>query len=415
MRPLPETELMTELEALRAQARGLQSRQEGLRALLECQQALGVSLELDQVLRTIVRQASLLSGAVGARLFLLDDASPTLRCCDGDGLPPEELRRLEFLIGECLSERVGAADEPPPMVEAGIDSAPDPPPLTLELGQVAYLGLLVTLRDRLLGLLAFPVPASRSYTAEEIDLFSAFVRQAAVALQNARRHSSAVQELVERQRAEAKVQSALAEKDVLLREVHHRVKNNLQVVASLLDLQAGTLRDTTARQALRESKDRVQSMARIHEYLYKCSDVTRIGMETYLRNLTSALREVFSTAPIRLSVRVAGVRLDMDRAIACGLIVNELVSNAFKHAFPANQAGEVGVTLEAQEGEYVLSVQDTGVGLPAGMDPQATSSLGLRLVQLLTRQLGGTLTLGSHPGAMARIAFPARPHDRDAA
>jgi two-component sensor histidine kinase len=399
------------LLTLRDQVRGLESRQRDLRALLESQQALGVSLDLDQVQRTIVRQASLLSGAIGARLFLLDDVSSTLRCCDGDGLPPDELRRLEFLIGECFSEQSGPTDGPISVADAGTDSAPDPPSLMLELGQAAHLGLLVALGDRPLGVLAFPIPSSRSYTGEEIGLFGAFARQAAFALHHARHYATARRELAACQREEASIQSALAERDLLLREVHHRVKNNLQVVASLLDLQAGILRDAPARQALQESKDRVQSMARIHEYLYKSVDVNRVAMDDYLRHLATALRHAYNAQHIGLSVQVAVEPFDVERAIPCALIVNELVSNAFKHAFPAGRAGEVVVALESRDDQHVLTVRDTGVGLPPHTDPQSADSLGLRLVGLLAKQIGGMLHLASEGGTTARIAFPVHAHD----
>ena len=407
---LSEVELLT----LRDQVLGLESRQRDLRALLESQQALGGSLDLDQVQRTIVRQASLLSGTDGVRLFLLDDVSSTLRCCDGDELPPDELRRLEFLIGECFSERAGATDGPISVADAGTDFAPDPPSLMMELGQAAYLGLLVALGDRPLGVLAFPIPSSRGYTGEEIGLFGAFARQAAFALHHARHYATARRELAECQREEASIQSALAERDLLLREMHHRVKNNLQVVASLLDLQAGTLRDASARQALHESKDRVQSMARIHEYLYKSTDVSRVAMDDYLRHLATALQQAHNAQHIALSVQVAVGPFDVERAIPCALIVNELVSNAFKHAFPAGRAGEVVVALESRDDQHVLTVRDTGVGLPPHTDPQSADSLGLRLVGMLAKQIGGMLHLASEGGAIARIAFPVRPHEKSA-
>jgi two-component sensor histidine kinase len=403
-----------EFLSLRDQVRRLESRQRDLRALLESQQALGVSLDLDQIQRTIVRQASFLSGVGGVRLFLLDDVSSRLRCCEGDELPPDELRRLEFLIGECFSERAGPPDGPISVADAGTDSALDPPSLMLELGQAAYLGLLVALGDRPLGVLAFPIPSSRGYTGEEIGLFGAFARQAAFALHHARHYATARRELAECQREEASIQSALAERDLLLREMHHRVKNNLQVVASLLDLQAGTLRDASARQALQESKDRVQSMARIHEYLYKSADVSRVAMDDYLRHLTTALQQAYNAQRIDLSVQVDVGPFDVERAIPCALIVNELVSNAFKHAFPAGRTGEVVVALQSRDDQHVLTVRDTGVGLPPHTDPQSADSLGLRLVGMLAKQIGGMLHLASEGGAIARIAFPVRPHERDA-
>jgi two-component sensor histidine kinase len=413
MRPPTEPEPLDEIEALRGQIRELQSRQQRLCAFLECQQTFGEPLDLGQVERQIVRQASIISGTAGVRLFLLEEASPVFRCCDGDTLSSDEIRTLEFMVG---------AEIPEPPAEgkscSSADAAKDSPParsiLMLHLGQVSYLGLPLMPDERMRGILAIPTLPSRRYTAEEIGLFSAFTRHAAVALKNARQCAAARQELTECRRGEASLQSALAERDALLREVHHRVKNNLQVVASLLDLQVGTLLDASTRQAVREIKDRVQSMARIHEHLFQSPDAGRISMDDYLRQLATALRQASNAERIGLSLQVDAAPFNADRAIPCGLIVNELVSNAFKHAFPDGQAGEVAVALENRDGQYVLTVQDTGVGLPPHLDPQFTGSLGLRLVGLLAKQLGGVLHLASEQGTAARITFPARPLDRNA-
>ena len=410
MRLPTEAEMPAEVEILRDQLRELQGRQENLRALLECQRALGESLDLDQVQRTIVRQASTISGADGPRLFLLEDAHPVFRCCDGDTLTPDEMRTLEFLASE-------GASEPRTEGESQSAAATETPPgqsvLMVHLGQVSYLGLPLALGDRMLGILAIPTLSSRKYTAEEITLLSAFAREASVALKNARECAATRQELIECQRREAGIQSTLAERDVLLREVHHRVKNNFQVVASLLDLQARSLQDATTRQAIREIKDRVQSMAWIHEHLFKSPDASRVAMDTYLRQLTTALHQVCNAERIGLSLRVDVAPLKIDQAIPCGLIVNELVSNAFKHAFPTGHTGEVLVALENRDDQNVLTVRDTGVGLPPHLDLQAAGSLGLRLVGLLAKQLGGMLHLASEPGATVRITFPARPPDKE--
>jgi len=414
MRPPPDTEPMDELDALRSQVRELQCRQQNLCAFLECQQTLGEDLDLSRVQRQIVRQASIISGTEGVRLFLLEEASLAFRCCDGDTLSSDEVRTLDFMVGAETPESP-AEGESRSSADVGKVSPPAQSTLMLRLGQVSYLGLPLMLDDGMRGILAIPTPSSRKYTAEEISVFSAFTRYGAVALTNAQQYASARQELTECRRREASLQSALAERDVLLREVHHRVKNNLQVVASLLDLQAGILRDASTLQAVRDIKDRVQSMARIHEHLFKSPDAGRISMDGYLRHLATALHQASNAERIGLSLQVDAVPLNIDQAIPCGLIVNELVSNAFKHAFPNGQAGEVTVALESRDGQYVLTVRDTGVGLPPHLDPQLTGSLGLRLVGLLAKQLEGVLHLASVQGTAARITFPARPLDGNAA
>jgi two-component sensor histidine kinase len=405
-----ETGRLSDLEDLRGQLLELQGRHKALCALLECERALGESLDLDQVQRTIVHQASFISGAVGVRLFLVDNGRPNFRCCNGDTLTPDDVQTLEFLMSQGI---------PGPRIEDGSsaanDALPGGPALMVHLGHSSCLGLPLALADRLLGILAIPIPSSRSYTAEELSLFDAFARRAVVALKHARQHAATREELAECRRREASIQHTLAERDVLLREVHHRVKNNLQVVASLLELKAGALQDSSTRQAVREIKDRVQSMARIHEHLFKSPDAGRITMDKYLRHLATALHQTSNAEDIGLSLHVGAVPLDIDQAISCGLIVNELVGNAFKHAFPDGRVGEVVVAMEDRDGQYVLTVRDTGVGLPPHLDPQSAGSLGLRLVGLLAKQLGGMLHLASEEGVTARITFPAHPLDRDAA
>lgn len=216
-------------------------------------------------------------------------------------------------------------------------------------------------------------------------------------------------DVTERNRAMEKLTASLKEKEVMLKEIHHRVKNNMQVISSMLRLQAGYLEDPQALELFQESQNRVKSMALIHEKLYSSQDLARIDFADYLRNLTSHLFRSYSGhADIALNIEVSDVRLGVDAGIPCGLIVNELVSNALKHAFPNGRPGQITVALRRKNGTYVLSVKDDGVGFPKDVDFRSTPSLGLQLVTTLVSQLDGTVELISNgAGTEFRIEFAA--------
>ena len=203
---------------------------------------------------------------------------------------------------------------------------------------------------------------------------------------------------------------ALREKEALLKEIHHRVKNNLQIISSLLHLQAEQLESSSAKAALMDIQNRVRSMALIHEHLYGSTNLADVDMADYLKQLCGQLYRVMASDPDRVHLRLdlEPVHLEIDQAIPCGLLVNELVSNAFKHAFVGVVGGEVGMELGSiRQGKGVrLRVLDNGVGLPVDFDMKHLSSLGMQLVRDLTRQLGGQLEIGAGPGAEFVVEFP---------
>ncbi|MBI2360743.1 MAG: PAS domain S-box protein [Deltaproteobacteria bacterium] len=222
--------------------------------------------------------------------------------------------------------------------------------------------------------------------------------------------SQVTRDLTERKRVEEQVLSALKEKEVLLKEIHHRVKNNLQVISSMLSLQERSTKDRQAVDVLRESQNRIRSIALIHEKLYQSKDLARVDFAEYVRQLANSLLRSYRAHPDRvtLSIRVADVFLDIDRAIPCGLILNELVSNSLKHAFPEGKIGEIRIDLSRHDGDHLmLVVADNGVGLPGKADIHSTATLGLQLVETLTEQLGGSMELIPEGGTEVRIAFAA--------
>jgi two-component sensor histidine kinase len=212
----------------------------------------------------------------------------------------------------------------------------------------------------------------------------------------------------QRARVEAQVRESLREKEVLLKEIHHRVKNNLQVVSSLLNLQAGQTDDGLATALLRDSQNRIKAMALIHENLYRSSDLALVNFANYATGLLEFLVPTYDTEnKVTFQVQAEEMWLNLDTAIPCGLIINELISNALKHAFPNGTDGLIEVEM-GRDGEWLhLSVKDDGVGFPKGVDFRSTSSLGLQLVNSLASQLDGTVELLNGTGTTFTITFPA--------
>jgi len=209
------------------------------------------------------------------------------------------------------------------------------------------------------------------------------------------------------------------EKEVLLKEIHHRVKNNLQIISSILSLERGRAADQPMREALQDSQNRIRSIALIHEKLYQAHDLARIDLSEYVRELTHYLLRLYrgGGATIATAIRAEPAWLGIDTAVPCGLILNELISNALKHAFPPGwgmspdadeppQQAEIRIELRTeQDRQLMLIVGDNGVGLPPGLDLANTDSLGMKLVNILVDQLGGRLEIRNQNGAEFKVTF----------
>ncbi|NVL91041.1 MAG: PAS domain S-box protein [Desulfobacterales bacterium] len=217
-----------------------------------------------------------------------------------------------------------------------------------------------------------------------------------------------LRDITERKQVEEQIKGSLREKEVLLQEIHHRVKNNMQVISSLLKLQAGYVDDRTYVDMFKESRNRIISMALVHEKLYQSEDLASIDLNEYINHLANALFRSYGvdTNSIALKIDVADVVLGVDTAIPCGLIVNELISNSLKYAFPDGKKGEIKITLRpTDEDEVELTVSDNGVSIPDDLDLTSTESLGLKLVRILTDQLRGKLEIDRNDGTMIQIQF----------
>ncbi len=224
-----------------------------------------------------------------------------------------------------------------------------------------------------------------------------------------------IQDVTARMEARERLEASLAEKEVLLREIHHRVKNNLQIVSTLLDLQSDQVKDPVALGMFREAHDRVRSMALIHERLYRSEDLSGVDFSGYVERMVSDLLHAYRkpSESVRLNVEVEVPPLPIDTAIPCGLMLNELITNVLKHAFLDGE-GSLTVRLVADGDRVILSVADDGVGLPTGIGVGDAASFGLQLIETLTHQLRGTVAWDTAEGEGTRFTatFPAWPERR---
>ena len=213
-------------------------------------------------------------------------------------------------------------------------------------------------------------------------------------------------DITERKRADGLIRAALREKEILLREIHHRVKNNMQVISSLLNLQASKTQDPVTKAILEESRQRVRSIAIIHEKLYNSENLANIDFAVYLKSLADELCKSFGRPEISCVLDLEAIPFEVDKAIPAGLIVNELLTNSLRHAFPPGSKGTVWVHLRSIGDQNVeLVVRDDGVGFPAGTDISSATTMGLAIVRTLVEQMRGTLTMDTSHGTSCTIRF----------
>jgi two-component sensor histidine kinase len=274
---------------------------------------------------------------------------------------------------------------------------------------LSFVAVPIRASDRVLGVLALQdYDREKAYDGHDIELLATIAAQASVALENARLYGAMQRELEERKRAEARILATLEERTTLLGEVHHRVKNNLQVIISLIEMKVGSMEKGDTRRFLEELEGQAHTMALVYEQLYQSESLSRIAMEPYLRQLTSNVLGIFGDSrSLRLGVE-APLSLDMTEAMPCGLIVNELFTNILKHAFPRGFEGEpeVDISMRVEGKACRLVVGDNGVGFPALPERKPGRGFGLRLVDLwATHQLGGSLEVDRAAGTRYTVIF----------
>ena len=236
----------------------------------------------------------------------------------------------------------------------------------------------------------------RKWTFEEQDFAASISYIISLALEASKRDM-----------AQKQIINSLEEKNVLLREIHHRVKNNMQIISSLLSLQSSTIKNPEMRDIFMESQNRVKSMSMIHEQLYQTDDIAKIDFKIYVNGLIKSLFQIYSFGLKRIewNVNVEDVKLDIETAIPCGLIINELVSNSLKHAFNEAHDGKITVNMRKDKNLITMEVSDNGIGLPANFEVEKASTLGLKLVTTLVDQLEGNMVIDRSKGTSYKITF----------
>jgi len=215
-------------------------------------------------------------------------------------------------------------------------------------------------------------------------------------------------DITERKQAEDRLRASLKEKEVLIKEVHHRVKNNLQIVSSLLSLQSGQVVDNKDLELFVESRNRVRSMALIHEKLYQSDDLNRINLKEYVDGIVENVYIAYGGDKEKVSVTsdIQDIYISLEKGVPCGLIINELITNCYKHAFPQDKKGEIRVSVRYESNNYILTVSDNGIGMPGDFSMGRLTSLGIQLVSILTDQLKGTINISAGNGTTIKIVFP---------
>ena len=217
-----------------------------------------------------------------------------------------------------------------------------------------------------------------------------------------------IKDITPRKEAERALNKSLEEKKILLREVHHRVKNNMQVISSLLYVQSGIIKDESARNQFEEARNRIQSMALAHDNLYLSEDISKVDIQSYVKRLVADNMRIYGVDEDRIvcDINIPEVRLPIDQAIPCGLIINELLTNSLKYAFPDNHRGKITIVLQRYGNkELELTVKDNGIGLPEDLVIEKHKTFGLMLVSVLTEQLFGTVHIEKSNGTCVRVKF----------
>ncbi|MGC1245207.1 MAG: histidine kinase dimerization/phosphoacceptor domain -containing protein [Spirulinaceae cyanobacterium] len=265
----------------------------------------------------------------------------------------------------------------------------------------AKLVVPILQQEKLWGLIIVHQCSScRHWSNFETELLQQLADQVGIAISQA-------QLLKEQQESEAMIRASLQEKEVLLKEIHHRVKNNLQVISSLFSLQSYYLEDSKALRVLEDSQSRVKAMALIHEKIYNSQDLSKVNFAKYIQDLANYLFHAYEPNPqVELEIDVEPVSLNLDTATPCGLLINEVISNALKYAFPNKKKGRIWIKLYyLNQEKMVLEIGDNGVGFPPNLDLEETESLGLQLVKDLAQQLKGKLEINCHQGTRLKITF----------
>lgn len=262
--------------------------------------------------------------------------------------------------------------------------------------------------EKIVGVLDIQSDELNAFNQVDVVAMETLSSQITSAIENARLYEQAQQEIEERKNTEQQLKDSLKEKEILLQEIHHRVKNNLQIIISLLRLQSSQMKDRRDARLLKESQNRIRSLALIHDKLYKSKDFANIDFAQYIKSFTLHLLQTYEVPPdrIRINTQLESVYIDINRAIPLGLITNELLTNSLKHAFPRGRKGNIWLNFsQDKEGIIRFEIKDDGVGIPEKIDYKKADSLGMQLINDLTKQVEGTVELERKKGTAFKITF----------
>ena len=366
-----------------------------VRQSLQLEEILNTTVaELQQVLladRVLVYQLLPKSGGRVIAEAVAEGCSQLVDRCFGEEVFPVQSYQIYLQGRICAISELDDPDLTPCVVE-----------FMKQIQVRAKLVVPIILHSQLWGLLiAHQCEIPREWLEWEINLFQQLVNQLAIAIQQSLLYQQLQAELSDRKQAEANLKNSLKEKEILLKEIHHRVKNNLCVVASLLELQSNTVADPQLAKMFEESQNRLYSMGLIHEKLYRSINLAQINFGEYLEDLVSNLFHSYNISDNRIQLQVLAepIYLNLETATPCGLIANELVSNTLKHAFPDGRTGTVSVECyQTGDREIHLFIKDNGIGFPQNLDFRKTNSMGFQVVCTLTDQLEGSIELSRQIG-----------------
>jgi len=276
----------------------------------------------------------------------------------------------------------------------------------------AELCVPILIDGHVIGVIDLQSPQLNAFDDGDVLVMQTMAEQIGISIENAQLHTASNQQIEERKRTEELLQTALRDKEALLREVHHRVKNNMQVIASMLNLRAEKVTDPRALQAFQDCQNSISAIASVHKSLYESSGLALINADEYIPNLIERLKASSYDMSSQISHQIAidPVNFDFDAAIPCGLILNELLTNVYKYAFPPDRQREptckVDVSLFEKDAKICLIVRDNGIGFPEDFDDRKSQALGLQLTELLVKQLKGVLTMSGGDGVAVEVVFP---------
>ena len=398
---------ISEVKHLKAEEE-LEKKSQQLMTLYELGKKITSLSSKEELIPWIAEQAARLLNADVCKFWLKEGAYLVRGGGTAEGLELMQKERLR--IGESLSGIIAETREPLIIDNVLKDKRyiKKHRDVAKKLGHVSFFGVPMVTGEKTIGVINIYAKELRKFDDNDVELLTAFADMAAIALENARLFNDLGQEISERKRAEKLTKASLEEKEVLLKEIHNRVKSNLEVTSSLLALQSSLIKDKETADIYRDCQDRIKTMVLGHEKLYQSENLAKIDLKEYIETIGETLFYTYGVdrGRIALNIDIQKVFLDISTAIPCALIINEVLSNALKYAFPNDRKGEVAISLkDAGDKKMELKIKNNGICLPEDFDLRNASSLGLQMVNILVKQLGGEVKISKKNGAEFQILF----------